>query len=35
MNQAAFIYQTERGSKQLYKIKDFYREKGAGTRKLQ
>lgn len=25
---------TERSSKELYKIKDFYKQKGAGTRKL-
>ena len=26
--------QIERGSKVLYKMKDFYRPKGVGTRKL-
>ena len=28
------VLQTERSSEELYKVKDFYKQKGAGTRKL-
>ena len=28
------MQQTERSSEELYKRRDFYRQKGAGTRKL-